>query len=87
MIRTISPAAIWAILVVVTLLSYLSWLNSGWDNRQSVGSIVLIIAFFKARIIGLHFMELAAAPWPLRLLFEAWVVLACTAFLVLFWIG
>ncbi len=46
---------------------------------------MLLIAFVKARLIGLEFMELRAAPRLLRLIFEAWTVVACTTLLALYW--
>jgi heme/copper-type cytochrome/quinol oxidase subunit 4 len=36
---------------------------------------VFLIAAFKVRMVLLHFMELRHAPLPLRLVFEAWVLL------------
>ncbi|RYZ61970.1 MAG: hypothetical protein EOP08_12780, partial [Proteobacteria bacterium] len=35
----------------------------------------LVVAFFKARLIILDFMEVRHAPLPLRIFCEAWVVL------------
>lgn len=46
--------------------------------------MILIIAFLKARLIGIRFMELHDAVLPLRIAFEAWAVLACTVLLVMF---
>ena len=46
--------------------------------------LVLLIAFLKARLIGLEFMELRAAPRVLRSIFEAWTVVACATLLALY---
>ena len=46
--------------------------------------MVLIIAFLKARLIGIRFMELHEAVLALRIAFEAWVVIVCAVLLVLF---
>jgi hypothetical protein len=76
--------AVWLLLVLATLFSWES-AHVGSDHRLST-SIVLAIAFIKARFVGLEFMELREAPPPLRLIFEAWVVLACAALLILYWL-
>jgi hypothetical protein len=36
-----------------------------------------MVAFVKARLIGLYFMDLRHAPTALRVLFEAWCVAVC----------
>jgi caa(3)-type oxidase subunit IV len=75
-------AVVWLVLLAATLLS--------WESAHSAGeyrlasTVVLLIAFLKARLIGLEFMELRAAPRVLRFIFEAWVVLACATLLALY---
>ncbi len=75
-------AVVWLVLLAATLLS--------WESAQSAGeyrlasSVVLLIAFLKARLIGLEFMELRNAPRVLRCIFEAWAVLACATLLTLY---
>lgn len=81
-------SAVWLLLAVLTGVSWylgeqgsaLSGLNAG-----GVTSVMMLIGFFKVRLVGLHFMELRYAPWPLRLAFEAWVVLVCVIILGLYW--
>ncbi|HTZ70516.1 MAG TPA: cytochrome C oxidase subunit IV family protein [Acetobacteraceae bacterium] len=79
-----SPFAIWLLLVGATLISYSSSLEGAALGPRIGGSIILVIAFFKARVIGLNFMELRRAAMPLRLVFEAWVMLAALLLLVMF---
>lgn len=57
--------AVWAVLVVATLASW----SVGGGNAA-----VVAVAFVKARLVGLDFMELRTAPVALRVLFEGWVV-------------
>jgi caa(3)-type oxidase subunit IV len=76
-------AAVWLVLIAATLFSWESARSSG-DYRLA-SSIVLLIAFLKARLIGLEFMELRAAPLQLRLIFEGWTVVACAGLLALYW--
>jgi hypothetical protein len=77
--------AVWLLLVLATLFSWES-AHVGQDHRLAT-SIVLVVAFIKARFVGLEFMELRAALLPLRLIFEAWVILACAALLILYWLS
>ncbi|AMK19839.1 MULTISPECIES: cytochrome C oxidase subunit IV family protein [Sphingobium] len=82
-----SPVTIWAILVVATLASYLFQLEAMKFDPRIVGSAILVIAFFKVRLIGLRYMEIDEAILPLRLAFEAWVFAVAIALLTLFWIA
>jgi caa(3)-type oxidase subunit IV len=75
-------AVTWLVLLAATLLSWESAHSSG-DYRLA-STVVLLIAFLKARLIGLEFMELRAAPRVLRAIFEAWVVVACATLLALY---
>ena len=75
-------AVTWLVLLAATLLSWESAHSSG-DYRLA-SAVVLLIAFLKARLIGLEFMELRAAPRVLRSIFEAWTVVACAALLTLY---
>ena len=70
----------WVVLIGATIGSW--WLgleeaggSSPWVSWLSSGLIVL--AAFKMRLIGLYFMELRHAPWPLRGAFELWILAVC----------
>lgn len=78
-----SPDVVWLLLVAATLLSYMSWAEGALAPNRT-GSVVIVIAFLKARLIGIRFMELHEAALPLRLAFEAWAVLVCAVLLVMF---
>ncbi|WP_340314512.1 cytochrome C oxidase subunit IV family protein [Rhizorhabdus argentea] len=80
-----SPLSIWVLLVALTLISYISWAESSVADARLAGTAVLLLAFLKARLIGLHYMELRDAVLPLRILFEAWVVVVCSTLVVMFW--
>jgi Prokaryotic Cytochrome C oxidase subunit IV len=75
--------AVWLVLLAATLFSWESARSSG-DYRLAT-SAVLLIAFLKARLIGLEFMELRTAPLQLRLIFEGWTVFACIGLLAFYW--
>jgi Prokaryotic Cytochrome C oxidase subunit IV len=80
---------IWLLLV---LLTGGSWFlgeqeiqaTSNSSATTLISMAMILIGFFKVRLIGLHFMELRNAPWPLRLIFEAWVFIVCIAILILY---
>ena len=82
-----SPIAVWMLLVLLTLLSYGSWAEGALTGRSIAGSAVIIIAFLKARLIGLHFMELNEAVVPLRIAFEIWALVTGAVLVGTFWIG
>ena len=80
---------VWVILMLLTIASYLVF--EGQLDRLGVseeaGAItLLVIAFFKVRLVIIHFMEVGHAILPLRAALEAWVALtfAMTVFFY-FW--
>lgn len=75
----------WAILVVLTLVSFESAWGIGW-LRDPVAAIALVIgvALIKVRIVIMRFMEVGHAPWALRGPMEVWVV-AIAAGILGFW--
>jgi hypothetical protein len=77
---------LWCLLVLATLLSLEFGHGLVFGHRQRLAAIaILLIAYLKARVVFLDFMELRHAPLPLRLVFEAWGILASGAIVVLFY--
>lgn len=74
----------WILLLVLTALSYLSWLDASWADPRLTGSAVIVIALAKAWLIGARFMELHGAFWPLRLIFNLWLVAVGAMLLAMF---
>lgn len=62
----------WLILVAATLVSWAVGAEHG--TGSAVGVVVLGIAAFKVRLVGLDFMELRHAPLALRAAFEGYCV-------------
>lgn len=61
----------WAVLVTLTLAQWVIGSQTASGGAHETASLVIfVVAVFKARLVGLHFMELRAAPWALRGLFE-----------------
>ena len=80
-----SGALVWLALVCATAMS--GWLvEHDQVPARLATTAVLLIASFKARLVFLNFMELAAAPWAWRLVLELWVVLAAGTIIAGYWI-
>lgn len=73
-----SASAVWAFLVVATVVSWALGTDHGFvDSTRAASLIVLVVAFVKVRFVGLYFMELKDAPLPLRALIEAYCLVVC----------
>lgn len=73
--------AIWLILVLASFLTW--WLGTDdYEDRSGdrlAVAAVIVIAFLKAYLIGMEFMEVRGAPAVLRALFTGWVGLFSAA--------
>jgi cytochrome c oxidase subunit IV len=66
---------VWVLLLALTFGSFLVGIEQG-AGFASVGAVIIVgIAMFKVRLIGLHFMDVRSAPLALRALFEGYVLL------------
>lgn len=72
--------AIWALLALATVLTW----YMGGNAALNIPALMLLIAFFKTRLVIMHFMEVNHAPVVLRLVGEAWGIVCCTALIVLY---
>lgn len=69
-----SESLVWLLLMLATVLT--TWLLAKDAFPAHVSTIgIFLIAALKVRMVLLHFMELGHAPWPVRLVFESWVML------------
>ncbi len=78
--------AVWAVLVALTTLSWTLGTahGSGNSDHRLASVVILLVALFKARLVGLYFMNLRRAPTVLRILFEGWCIAVCAATISLF---
>jgi hypothetical protein len=74
---------VWLVLILATLASWESSTTLARAYPALPVVIVLVLAFFKVRLVMLEFMEVRAAPLALRAALELWVVLACAALALL----
>lgn len=80
---------IWLVLAFLTVASWALGEQHSFTSVQAtsiVSTAMILIGFFKVRLVGMHFMELRHAPWQLRLVFESWVVVVCAVILILYWL-
>lgn len=69
---------IWLLLMAATIFTTWVLAKDGFSAR--VGTVAIFaLAAYKVRLVLLHFMELRHAPLPLRLVFEAWVLVVTAA--------
>lgn len=63
----------WLILVALTLAYWsLGVSHSISGHRQAASLTIIFVAAFKVRLVGIYFMALREAPWPLRGIFECY---------------
>lgn len=78
---------VWLLLIAVTLLSWWLGFEQAGDAVEATRAAtvaVLLLAFFKVRMIVSVFMEVRHAPWPLRRICDAWMVLVLVVMLGLY---
>ena len=79
---------VWSGLILATGLSWQFGHGFGFGEKVHLATAaILIVTFLKIRFVFLDFMELRRAPFPLRLAFEIWAVLACVLLIGLYWHG
>jgi flagellar motor component MotA len=74
MTATCRVTLVWALLLALTFGSFLVGVEQGAAFASVGAAIIIGIAMFKVRLIGLHFMDVRAAPRALRTLFEGYVL-------------
>jgi len=68
-------SVVWLVLVALTLVSWTLGTQHRFGGVPAPANLtIMVVAVFKVRLIGLHFMELRDAPWLLRGIFEAFCV-------------
>lgn len=70
--------AVWFVLVAATLLSFSLGGIHGLNSAKMIAVAVLVVAFVKVRLVGIHFMGLRDSPLVLRLIFEGYGIGLCT---------
>lgn len=83
-----SATIIWLVLIVATATSWWLGTSDTTNNDHHVATITLmLLTFFKARLVLMHFMEVRTAPIILRTFANAWIALTCIAVLIIYMWG
>jgi hypothetical protein len=75
---------VWFGLMAATVLSFWLGTDHGISSQVARNVVLLVVAFFKVRFVGLYFMELKDAPWALRGIFEFYCLGVCIALIGFF---
>lgn len=73
---------VWLVLAGLTFVAWL--MGNKYDSLDPESYIymtvaVLMLAFFKVRLVLMHFMEVREAPTVLRVVFDTWLLVTCIA--------
>ncbi|MGQ0620561.1 MAG: cytochrome C oxidase subunit IV family protein [Panacagrimonas sp.] len=74
-----SPSVLWVILILLSATSLA--LFEGHVSAAIGGTLIILIAALKSRLVILHYMEARRAPANWRFLYETWNF-ACAALLI-----
>ncbi|WP_190766650.1 cytochrome C oxidase subunit IV family protein [Spongiibacter pelagi] len=78
---------VWLILMSATAVAWIMSTLPSFDEVVGNSSMILLIAFFKVRLVVVHFMEAGHAPAALRWACETVIVLACVLVLTFYHYG
>jgi hypothetical protein len=74
---------VWILLLALTFGSVVIGIEQGAGFAAQAALIIIGIALFKVRLIGLHYMDLRNALLGLRLVFEGYLLAVFTALAVI----
>ncbi|MCB1614654.1 MAG: cytochrome C oxidase subunit IV family protein [Pseudomonadales bacterium] len=89
MIKLLREDKLLTVLLVLLVLTAIGWIAGTGQyesvnpetilngSEKSLGIFLLLLAFLKARLIIVHFMESQRATPVIRWLFELWVITSC----------
>lgn len=80
---------VWSFLIALTIISWWSGAGHsvGGSSQELATALVILVAFAKVHLVGMHFMELRHAALPLRVAFEAWVVVVPSALIGIYFLA
>jgi hypothetical protein len=74
---------VWILLLALTFGSFTIGIEQGAGFAAQAALIIIGIALFKVRLIGLHYMDVRSAPLGLRVMFEGYLLVVFTALAVI----
>ncbi|MDO0929012.1 cytochrome C oxidase subunit IV family protein [Streptomyces sp. TG1A-8] len=69
----------WLVLILATGTSWWLGHDGGADGHRPLMTLIMVVAFTKAWMVGNYFMQLREAPGPLRWTFSAGCFAVCVA--------
>ena len=74
------------VLIALLAITALAWAmtRSAIISGQALALFIVLLAFIKARLIIIHYMDVSAAHAAVRWAFEAWVVIAALGTVLLY---
>jgi Prokaryotic Cytochrome C oxidase subunit IV len=84
-----SQTTVWALLTVVTVVSWLIARNGGHAHvvNATVTAVVILIAAFKTHLVIWRFMEVRHAPRWLKVTTGSWLVVLFTLLLTFYFVA
>jgi Prokaryotic Cytochrome C oxidase subunit IV len=73
----------WILLLALTFGSFVIGVEQGAGFAAQAAIIIIGLALFKVRLIGLHFMDLRSAVVGLRMMFEGYLLAVFTVLVVI----
>ncbi|WP_066522072.1 MULTISPECIES: cytochrome C oxidase subunit IV family protein [Sphingobium] len=83
MTHSIRLTGIWALLIAVSLASFL--MAEYHHARMLAVAVVMAIAGFKVRLVLYHFMDLGTVPPGFRWFFNCWVITCSVMIFGIYW--
>lgn len=76
----------WCVLTILTVVSWMLGAEHGFGagNHVPASIVIILVAVFKVRLIGMYFMELQDATIALRALLEAYCAILLTLLIWLY---
>lgn len=69
------PSVVWLALAALTISSWgVGAAQGSGAGHDAAGLVIIFVAAFKVRVIGMYFMEIRDAPGVLRMIFEGYCV-------------
>ena len=77
----------WLVLACLTGVAWISgneYAHVTVEQYKYITVGLMVLAFFKIRLVVMYFMEIGNAPLPLKAIFEVWVVGVCAVIITLY---
>lgn len=81
---------VWLLLTLITCFSWMlgtGQIKAGLVSHAEASLGIIVLAFFKVRLVILHFMEVRTAPLVLRAVCELWIALVCATVVIFYLSG